>query len=191
MVGAFSVEADPSGGRRGGRTAKVIGLRLILQTAVMAVVFSASGHAEDMAGHAKGGLEAKLEYCKTCHGLSGQGYLGYFPMPRLAGTAARIHRGSAAGLHRAQADQSDHVQRRACAEPVDADGAGHAFQRSQSQAVRRSAKGIDRDRANEFSRKVFPNPTFPLAPPVTARRARAKMKFRDLRVRSTRTRWAS
>jgi cytochrome c553 len=30
-------------------------------------------------------LEAKLEYCKTCHGLSGQGYLGYFPMPRLAG----------------------------------------------------------------------------------------------------------
>jgi cytochrome c553 len=35
--------------------------------------------------HAKGSLEAKLEYCKTCHGLSGQGYLGNFPMPRLAG----------------------------------------------------------------------------------------------------------
>jgi cytochrome c553 len=26
-----------------------------------------------------------LEYCKTCHGLSGQGYRGYFAMPRLAG----------------------------------------------------------------------------------------------------------
>ena len=64
---------------------KVIGLRLVLQTAVMAVGFSVSGHAEDMVVHAKGGLEAKLEYCKTCHGLSGQGYLGYFPMPRLAG----------------------------------------------------------------------------------------------------------
>jgi cytochrome c553 len=85
MVGPFSREADPSGDRRGGRTVKVIGLRLILQTAVMAVGFSVSGHAEDMAVHAKGGLEAKLEYCKTCHGLSGQGYLGYFPMPRLAG----------------------------------------------------------------------------------------------------------
>ncbi|WP_163980972.1 c-type cytochrome, partial [Raoultella ornithinolytica] len=37
-------------------------------------------------GAASGGsLEAKLEYCKTCHGLSGQGYRGYFPMPRLAG----------------------------------------------------------------------------------------------------------
>jgi cytochrome c553 len=37
-----------------------------------------------MAGEADE-LQAKLEYCKTCHGLSGQGYLGYFPMPRLAG----------------------------------------------------------------------------------------------------------
>ena len=35
--------------------------------------------------HATGGLEAKLEYCKTCHGLSGQGYIGWFAMPRLAG----------------------------------------------------------------------------------------------------------
>ena len=64
---------------------KVIDLRLILQTAVMAVAFSVSAHAEDRTVRAKGGLEAKLEYCKTCHGLSGQGYLGYFPMPRLAG----------------------------------------------------------------------------------------------------------
>ncbi|MEO8317572.1 MAG: c-type cytochrome [Bradyrhizobium sp.] len=30
-------------------------------------------------------LDAKLQYCKTCHGLSGQGYRGYFSMPRLAG----------------------------------------------------------------------------------------------------------
>jgi len=36
-------------------------------------------------------------------------------------------------------------------------------------------------------KKDFPKPTYPPAPPVTARRARAKMKFRDWRVRSTRT----
>ena len=65
---------------------KVIGLRLTLRTALLAVAFSATGHAEDRGALAgQGGLEAKLEYCKTCHGLSGQGYLGYFPMPRLAG----------------------------------------------------------------------------------------------------------
>jgi len=64
---------------------KAIGLKLMLQTAVLAVAFAASAHAQERMAHATGGLEAKLEYCKTCHGLSGQGYLGWFPMPRLAG----------------------------------------------------------------------------------------------------------
>src|ERR1700694_5109298 len=61
-------------------------LRLTLPAAMLAVAFCTAGHAEDRGAPARqGGLEAKLEYCKTCHGLSGQGYLGYFPMPRLAG----------------------------------------------------------------------------------------------------------
>jgi cytochrome c553 len=61
-------------------------LRLTLQTAVLAVAFSTAGHAQDSGAVARqGGVEAKLEYCKTCHGLQGQGYLGYFPIPRLAG----------------------------------------------------------------------------------------------------------
>jgi cytochrome c553 len=86
MVGPSSHTADPSGGRRGGRVVEVRGLRLTLQAAILAVVFSGAAHAADGGAPARqGGLEAKLEYCKTCHGLSGQGYLGYFPMPRLAG----------------------------------------------------------------------------------------------------------
>jgi cytochrome c553 len=85
MVAARSVEADASGGRRGGRIVKTTGLRLASQTLFMAIAFSLGAHAEERAAPARGGLEAKLEYCKTCHGLSGQGYLGYFPMPRLAG----------------------------------------------------------------------------------------------------------
>ncbi len=64
---------------------RATGLRLILQTAVLAMAFSSSGHAQEAMAAVRGGLEGKLEYCKTCHGLSGQGYLGYFPMPRLAG----------------------------------------------------------------------------------------------------------
>ena len=61
-------------------------LRLILQAPMLAVIFPAVGCADEMGTPARqGGLVAKLEYCKTCHGLSGQGYLGYFPMPRLAG----------------------------------------------------------------------------------------------------------
>jgi cytochrome c553 len=85
MIGARSVEADAPGGRRGGRIVRTTGLRLAMQTLVLAMAFSVSGYAQERLVPAKGGLEAKLEYCKTCHGLSGQGYLGYFPMPRLAG----------------------------------------------------------------------------------------------------------
>jgi cytochrome c553 len=85
MVAARSVEADASGGGRRGRIVSATGLRLILQTAILMAAFSVSGHAQERLAPAKSGLEAKLEYCKTCHGLSGQGYLGYFAMPRLAG----------------------------------------------------------------------------------------------------------
>jgi cytochrome c553 len=72
---------------RGGRIMKVMSLRLALQTTVLVIVFSAPGRADDRgtARFSKQELQAKLEYCKTCHGLSGQGYRGYFPMPRLAG----------------------------------------------------------------------------------------------------------
>jgi cytochrome c553 len=68
---------------------KIFNLRLALQTAVLAIAtaFPAAGRAADKSIDSvpRQSFEAKLEYCKTCHGLSGQGYRGYFPMPRLAG----------------------------------------------------------------------------------------------------------
>jgi cytochrome c553 len=64
-----------------GSMMKIVGYHSALRAAILAAVFSAglsiAGHAEE--------LQAKLGYCKTCHGLSGQGYHGYYPMPRLAG----------------------------------------------------------------------------------------------------------
>jgi cytochrome c553 len=65
---------------------RATGVRLMLHIALLAVALPASGHAQERTAAARvGGLEAKLEYCKTCHGLSGQGYIGWFAMPRLAG----------------------------------------------------------------------------------------------------------
>ena len=83
MVGSRSMEADASSGRRGGR-AVVSRSPLILLTAILAMALSARAHAQENMV-ARGGLEAKLEYCKTCHGIEGQGFRGSFPMPRLAG----------------------------------------------------------------------------------------------------------
>src|ERR1700719_178351 len=62
-------------------------LQTVLLTAAFAIVASAAAHAEDKGTSAvpKQELEAKIAYCKTCHGVSGQGFRGAFPMPRLAG----------------------------------------------------------------------------------------------------------
>src|ERR1035437_364411 len=62
-------------------------LQSVLLTAAFAIVVSAAAHAEDKGASAvsKQELKAKTDYCKTCHGVSGQGFRGAFPMPRLAG----------------------------------------------------------------------------------------------------------
>jgi cytochrome c553 len=57
--------------------------QLGLQPAIVAVFFAAT--ATDASAFSQRDLQAKLEYCKTCHGLSGEGYRGAIPMPRLAG----------------------------------------------------------------------------------------------------------
>ena len=62
-------------------------LRSALLTAAFATVFSFAARAEDSAAPAVPAqeLKAKTDYCKTCHGVSAQGFRGAFPMPRLAG----------------------------------------------------------------------------------------------------------
>ena len=62
-------------------------LRLALHVAVITGVLSVITHAQDVrtAAVSNQNLQAKLAYCKTCHGSSGQGYHGAFPIPRLAG----------------------------------------------------------------------------------------------------------
>ena len=62
-------------------------LRSALHTAFFVIALGATVRAENAQEPAvpERQLQAKIEYCKTCHGLSGQGYRGSIPMPRLAG----------------------------------------------------------------------------------------------------------
>ena len=66
---------------------KVTDMKLLLQIAIGMVGFVCLARAENAAssGLSQRELQAKLEYCKTCHGVYGQGYHGAFPIPRLAG----------------------------------------------------------------------------------------------------------
>jgi cytochrome c553 len=58
-----------------------------LCAAILAIAFYATARAQEsrIAAVSTQDLQAKLAYCKTCHGSSGQGYHGAFPIPRLAG----------------------------------------------------------------------------------------------------------
>jgi cytochrome c553 len=67
------------------RIAGAFGARVALPIAFAAIAFVGVCRAGDMNTGATGGIQAKLSYCKDCHGPSAQGYDGYFPIPRLAG----------------------------------------------------------------------------------------------------------
>jgi cytochrome c553 len=63
---------------------------LALLAAALAVVFPPASRADNTGRTtpSPGGFAAKLEYCQDCHGPSGQGYRGFYPIPRLAGQQA-------------------------------------------------------------------------------------------------------
>jgi cytochrome c553 len=63
----------------------VMRLQQALLAAILAIVAAAAAQPQSASAPARGALQAKIEYCTTCHGTSGQGYRGYFSMPRLAG----------------------------------------------------------------------------------------------------------
>jgi cytochrome c553 len=64
-----------------GQIMKTASMRLALSASSLALMFCGVCEAAD-------DLPAKIQYCKTCHGLSGQGFRGSTPMPRLAGQQA-------------------------------------------------------------------------------------------------------
>ncbi len=64
---------------------KIVGVKLALPV-VLAIAFASAGRAAERGIVANNkDFDAKVQYCKTCHGLSGQGFRGAYPMPRLAG----------------------------------------------------------------------------------------------------------
>jgi len=66
---------------------KLVSVQLALLSATLAIVFAPLGRAEDTnaAGVSPQEVQAKMAYCEVCHGSSAQGFVGYYPIPRLAG----------------------------------------------------------------------------------------------------------
>jgi cytochrome c553 len=66
---------------------KVMSLKSLSLAATLAIASTATSRAEEPAADTvpKQEFQAKFDYCRTCHGVSGQGFRGAYPMPRLAG----------------------------------------------------------------------------------------------------------
>ena len=67
------------------RAIKMIQRRSALGVVILAIVFVGIGEVQHGIAASSQDVQAKLSYCKDCHGPSAQGYRGYFPIPRLAG----------------------------------------------------------------------------------------------------------
>src|ERR1700686_1942379 len=120
---------------------KIIGPQLVLQTAVLAIAFAGACRAEDAKAPAvaKQEVAAKLAYCEVCHGVSAQGFHGYYPIPRLAGPQTEFLGNPAAGVSRAPGDKQYHVKGRPRPKPGEGGGPCRRFSRSRPQAARRRA----------------------------------------------------
>jgi cytochrome c553 len=76
----------PARRRDGGR----VGARAISLVAASAFTFASAAHAaqNEKSAVPPRELQAKMAYCENCHGVSGRGFQGYYPIPRLAGQQA-------------------------------------------------------------------------------------------------------
>jgi cytochrome c553 len=75
-----------SGAREGGTVQRII-LLSIAAAAALTGAFATVATAQDAGKNTAPApdFQAKAQYCRTCHGLSGQGFHGAIPIPRLAG----------------------------------------------------------------------------------------------------------
>jgi cytochrome c553 len=66
---------------------KHVSLARTLIGATVATTFTAAAMVSTIAAPSasKTSVSAKIAYCQDCHGPSGQGFYGYYPIPRLAG----------------------------------------------------------------------------------------------------------
>src|SRR6516225_6410013 len=73
--------------RRRAQPPMAAGLRFPVSAVVFLIVLASANRAGNTAAAnvSDHDLQAKLSYCETCHGQSGRGFHGYYPIPRLAG----------------------------------------------------------------------------------------------------------
>ena len=164
---------------------KYTGLRLALYAGLLAVVFPAASSAQDSGD--KQTVEAKIRYCKDCHGQQGQGFQGAYPVPRLAGQPFAYLQAKAEVIleHRRDNATTDAFVAPALAS-MNPQKRGEVFDHFSK--LNPPPAGPDRKiwspREEGSMKRASPRITFQLVPAVTAPKARAQAWFPGWQARS-------
>jgi cytochrome c553 len=169
------------------RIMKAVSLRLALQLGILAFVLAAAGRADakDAAAVSNGDVRAKIRYCQDCHGPSGQGFRGFFPIPRLAGQQPEYLKNQLQAF----------VERRRTNNIMF--NVAHVLKPAMITAIAASFKNLNPKplggapkkqlQAKTFSKTAFLTPTLPRVRPATVPRPPAMEKFLVWQVNSIHT----
>ena len=153
---------------------KRIGLRWALPAVILALSVPAA-YAENGTEHSKD-VEAKIAYCKKCHGQSGQGIAAAYSVPRLAGQTIPYLEAKFGIISEHKRDnvtaETFMVPVLGSVDPAIRKAVATHFMGS-TRRRRAAAIGTSSPKARNCMRLGFRKPVFPHAQAVTARRQKA------------------
>ena len=126
-----------------------IALRSLSLATILIAVSTFAVRAEEGGAVSPRDLQAKINYCKTCHGINGQGFRGAYPMPRLAGQQTEYLENQLQAFIDRRRTESRYVQCGPRPEPGNAQRPGTRIQGPNTQAFgRRSERTCERRQEN-------------------------------------------
>ena len=167
------------GGRPRRCLVKVVSARAVLRSAVLAFVVTGAAHAEhaDKTDVPARELQGKIAYCENCRGVSGQGYHGYYPIPRLAGQQPEYTKNQLQAFieHRRTNNIMFNVAH--VLSPAMLDALTASFQKLNPNRLPAPLQKSSLPPARKSTKRDYPPPTFRRAPPVMARKPKATDNF--------------
>ena len=123
-------------------------------------------------------LQAKMAYCENCHGVSGRGFQGYYPIPRLAGQQPEYIKNQLQAFIERRRTNNIMFNVSHVLTPAMLDALTTSFQNlNPKPLVIGAPKELVADGKKIYEKDCRP-PTFRHARPVTDRRRRAMGNFR-------------
>ena len=167
-------------GRLRHRLVPAVGAAAVLHSVTFAFVLAGAASAEpaDKAAVSARELQGKIAYCENCHGVSAQGFHGYYPIPRLAGQQPDYVKNQLQAFVERRRTNNIMFNVAHVLSPAMLDALTTSFHDLDPKPLPVALLKTSLQRGRRFMKRDYRIPTFRLAPPVTARRPKATDNFR-------------